>query len=163
MLKTLRRKALRLLSRMFSDQTAHRLARFLSRKLVDQLRDEATDAFLELLLHGMDIAFALDRSYRRDNLEGLRARYVFATRDGKVGATVQFEDGDMKVSGTASDDFTARVRFKDAAALRRFLFAENQDVLDSLLRDEVEIDGNVNYVYKFGFMARDLEERLGAA
>lgn len=163
MLKTLRRKVLRLLSRAFSEQTAHRMARFLSRKLVDQLRNKTTDKFLELLLRSMDIAFALGRSYREGNLEGFRARYVFATRDGKVGATAEFEDGDMKVSDQATDDFTARVRFKDAEALRRFLFAEKQDVLDSLLRDEVELDGNLNYVYKFGYMARDLQERLGLA
>ena len=88
---------------------------------------------------------------------------MFATTDGKVGATAQFEDGDMKVSGEAADDFTVRVRFKDAAALRRFLFAQKQDVLDSLLNNEVELDGNVNYIYKLGYMARDLERRLGLA
>jgi hypothetical protein len=55
-----------------------------------------------------------------------------------------------------------RVRFTDGAALRRFLFAEDQDILDSLLANEVELTGNLNYIYKFGFMARDLQRRLGA-
>jgi hypothetical protein len=163
MLKTLRRKALRALSKIFSDNIAHRLARLLSRKLAEQLRTQATDDFLETLLRSMDIAFALSSSYRKDNLEGFRARYVFATSDGKVGATARFENGDLKVFAEASDDFTVRVRFKDPAALRRFLFAENQDVLTSLLNNEVELDGNLNYIYKFGYMARDLEQRLGLA
>jgi hypothetical protein len=161
MLRVLRRRVLRALSRIFSDKMADRLSRFMSRKLVEQLRTRATDAFLDKLLRGMDIAFALNRSYREHNLARFRARYVFATRDGEVGSTVRFEDGEMKVSRKAEDDFTVRVRFKDAAALRRFLFAEKQDVLDSVLNNEVELDGNLNYIYKFGYMARDLERRLG--
>jgi hypothetical protein len=164
MLRALRRKVLRTLSRIFSDRTAHRLTRLFSRRFVEQLRNKATDDFLLVLLRSMDIAFAISRSYREDNLQEFRARYVFTTKDGEVGATVRFDDdGDMKVSDEAADEFTVRVRFKDAAALRRFLFAEKQDVLDSVLRDEIEIDGNLNYVYKFGYMARDLERRLGLA
>jgi len=160
MLKALRRRVLRALSYVFSDGVARRLSRVFSRKLVEEIRIRTTDDFLEILLRGMDLAFALSRSYRKDNLERFRARYVFATRDGKVGATAQFEDGDMKVSDGASDDFTVRVRFKDAAALRRFLFSEKQDVLDSVLNNEVELDGNLNYIYKFGYMAHDLDRRL---
>lgn len=163
MLRTLRRRVLRALSNLFSDRTADRLARLFSRRFAEQVRTRATDDFLEVLLRSMDIAFALNRSFRKANLERFRARYVFATSDGKVGATACFEHGDMKVSDRAERDFTVRIRFKDAAALRRFLFAEDQDVLDSLLANEVELDGNLNYVYKFGFMARDLERRLGLA
>jgi hypothetical protein len=29
------------------------------------------------------------------------------------------------------------------------------------LNNEVEIDGNLNYIYKLGYMAHDLERRLG--
>lgn len=163
MLKALRRRVLRALSYVFSDGLSKRLSRVFSRKLVEQIRTRTTDDFLGMLLRGMDLAFALSRSYRKNNLERFRARYVFATSDGKVGATAQFEDGDMKIFDGAADDFTVRVRFKDAASLRRFLFAEKQDVLDSLLNNEVELDGNVNYIYKFGYMARDLERRLGFA
>ena len=105
---------------------------------------------------------ALSRSYREDNLEGFRARYVFATSDGKVGTTACFENGDMKVFEEAADDFTVRVRFKDAAALRRFLFAENQDVLNSLLNNEVELDGNLNYIYgASGFWVGPRRDRVG--
>jgi hypothetical protein len=31
------------------------------------------------------------------------------------------------------------------------------------LANEVAVDGNLNYIYKFGFMARDLVHRLGVA
>jgi hypothetical protein len=31
------------------------------------------------------------------------------------------------------------------------------------LANEVTVDANLNYIYKFGFMARDLVHRLGVA
>ena len=45
--------------------------------------------------------------------------------------------------------------------MNAFLFSRDQDILDSLLANDVELDGNLNYIYKFGFMARDLGRRLG--
>ena len=59
------------------------------------------------------------------------------------------------------DDWNVRVTFKNPAALRDFLFSQNQDILDSILANTVEVDGNLNYIYKFGFMARDIRKRIG--
>ncbi len=53
--------------------------------------------------------------------------------------------------------------FRNPVALRDFLFSKNQDVLQSLLKNEVTVEGNLNYLYKFGFMAKDLMRRLGLA
>lgn len=152
--------ALKALSFMFSDRIANRVTRVFSRRLVEQIRDRATDDLLELLLDGMALAFLVSRSYR-SNITGFSGRYVFATEDGPVGATAWFDGKRMHVAHRPSDDWTVRVRFKNAAGLRRFLFGKNQDILDSILANDVEMDGNVNYIFKFGFMARDLERRLG--
>ena len=65
--------------------------------------------------------------------------------------------------GVAPVPATVTVTFKDSAAMRRFLFSKDQDILASLLANEVEVDGNLNYIYKLGFMARDLTRRLGIA
>ena len=156
----IKEQALKALSFFFSDRIADRLTGLFSRRLVEQIRNRATDDFLKLLLRGMAVAFALSRSYR-DNIRGFSAKYVFATADGAVGASARFDGKRMHVNRKAADDWTVRVRFKDAAALRRFLFSKNQDIVDSILKNEVEVDGNINYIYKFGFMARDLERRVG--
>lgn len=156
----LKEKALKGLSFLFSDKLADTMTRIFSRRLVEQIRGAATDDFLELLLGGMALALSLSRSYRR-NIRGFSATYVFATSDGAVGATARFDGHSMHVDKTAANDWTVRVLFKDAKALRRFLFGKNQDILDSILRNEVEVFGNVNYVYKLGFLARDLERRAG--
>lgn len=158
----LRDPALQALSFVLSASLAKRTAKLLSRRFVEQVRTTATDEFLELLLHSMDLAFLLSRSYRMSHLRNFSAKYVFTTADGSAGATARFDRGAMQVDDAPAEDGTVRVRFTDGAALRRFLFAEDQDILDSLLANEVELTGNLNYIYKFGFMARDLQRRLGA-
>ena len=67
----------------------------------------------------------------------------------------------MKVYVKQKNGWNVKVTFKDAPSLKQFLFSRNQDILDSLLTNTVEVDGNLNYLYKFGFMSRDLMRRLG--
>ena len=150
----------RLMSNLSSDWVANWWMRVFSRGLAHQIEVEATDKLLELLLVGMDLAFFVSRSYRR-HIEDFEARYVFMARNGRVDATVDFADGDMQVHEQAMEQWTVRVTFTDAAALRKFLFSKDKDILNSLLENKVQVEGNLNYLYKFGFMARDLMRRLG--
>ena len=122
---------------LFSDSTGKFLIKRWSKDLTEQIYGKVTDKFLELLLKGMDLAFYLSKGYRKNR------------------------DGDMSVHEGAQDDWDARITFKNAAALRSFIFSKDQDILNSLLKNEVEVDGNLNYIYKFGFMARDLAHNLG--
>ncbi len=133
-----------------------------SKKIKDEICGEVTDEFLELLLKGMDLAFFFSSSYRR-NINGFKGRYLFRTSDNKVAASAIFKDSDMQVRDSAIEDWDVRVTFKNAKALRNFIFSKNQDILNSILANEVEVDGNLNYIYKFGFLARDLGKRLGVA
>ena len=125
-----------------------------------ELEGKLTDKFVELLLWGMDVAFVLLASYRR-NLRGFRGSYLLKTADGKVAAAAIFDGGRMTVRQEAIPSPTVTVIFQDAGAFRRFLFSQDQDILASLMANEVEVEGNLNYVYKFGYMARDLTLRLG--
>jgi hypothetical protein len=131
-----------------------------ARSLKRQIEGQATDFFLEQLLLGMDWAFCLIKGYRK-NIEGFEGRYLFRTAGGDVVSSAVFSGGDMAMKREGIKDWNVRVTFKDAAALKRFLFSRDQDILNSLLANEVEIDGNLNYIYKFGFMARDLAHRSG--
>jgi hypothetical protein len=161
MFKQLRHDILQTLSFLFSDRLANRMARIFSRKFIEQVRTSATDEFLELLLGAMSLAFNLSRMYRK-NIRDFTAKYVFATADGSVGTTARFENGKMYVDEHPADQWTARVQFANAAALRRFLLGQqSQDILNSILANEVQVSGNLNYVYKFSFMARSLDRRLG--
>jgi len=136
------------------------------RMLRVELSGVATDKFLELLLKGMDLAFSLDSAFwlfrgYQQNIKIFSGRYVFNTHNNRVAASAVFKDGDMIVYEEALDQWDVKVTFENSQALRDFLFSRDQDIVDSILKNEVEVDGNLNYIYKFGFMARDLGHRLG--
>jgi len=151
---------IRLLAPLLPDRWVRRLMR----KEVEQLRGalEGTliDKFLEILLGGMSLAFLFLGSYRR-NIKGFSGAYLFRTADGKVAAGARFQDGRMHVLSTEFSAYDVAVTFNDPAALRRFLFSRDQDILASILANDVSVDGNLNFIYKFGFLARDLVSRLG--
>jgi hypothetical protein len=145
---------------ILTDITGNFIAKLLSRNLIKELSGELTDKFMELLLGGMDLSFCLSRGYRK-NIKNFKGRYLFQTADGMVEASATFDKTNMKVHTEAISDWNVRVTFKDAAALRAYIFSKDQDILDSILKNEVEVDGNLNYIYRFGFLARDLVHRLG--
>jgi hypothetical protein len=160
MTSRLKRILLRPIPYLFSDRVGLFIARLWSKRLREELYGKVTDKFLEFLLRGMDLAFCLSKGYRK-NIKDFEGRYLFRTADHLVAVAATFKDGDMKVHEEAIDDWNVCITFKDAAALNAFIFSRDQDILNSLLTNDVEVDGNLNYVYKFGFMARDLFHRFG--
>ena len=130
-------------------------------RFIAQVKGEVTEAFLGLLLTIMSCTLKLSRGYRA-NIKNFQGRYAFATADGTVENYVVFQDDRMKVHDRIQNGWDVSVTFKNAAALINFLFSRNQDIVGSILANDVTVDGNLNYLYKFGFMARDLLHRLGA-
>ena len=145
---------------ILSDRIGLFIARFWSRSLRKELYGEVTDEFLELLLRGMDLAFCLSKAYRK-NIKDFEGRYLFRTADDSVAAAATFKNSNMKVHEEDIDDWDARITFKDANALSAFIFSRDQDILDSVLASNVKVNGNLNYIYRFGFLARDLSRKLG--
>jgi hypothetical protein len=157
----------RALLRIMSWLLPKRLADAILRRLIGRLRryiadveGALTNEFLQLLLGGMEVAFCISGSYRR-NIKGFSGKFAFKTTDGKVGMSAVFEAGRMRVERKAIAPANVTVIFTNAAAIWRFLFSPGQDILQSILANEVEVDGNLNYVYKLGYMASDLKTRLG--
>jgi len=126
------------------------------------LQGEEVDKFLEVLLGAMSLAFLLLRGFR-GNLAGFSGTYLFRTADGAVTTGARFARGRMQVLRQDVSPYDVAVTFKDPAGLRRFLFSRDQDILASILANDVAVDGNLNFIFKFGFMARDLIGRLGVA
>ena len=139
---------------------AARIVQWNARALLTEVEGVATDKVVELLLVAMDLAFAILPGYR-NNLRGFRGRYVLRTADGRVDASALFSPGALSIRTTAVADPDVTITFKSPAAFRRFLSSKEKDILDSLLANEVEVDGNLNLVYKLGFMARALLLRFG--
>ncbi|MHC4692979.1 MAG: hypothetical protein ACYS67_09565 [Planctomycetota bacterium] len=127
-----------------------------------QVLGTATDKMIELLLKGMDLFFFVtwDEEFRR-HLKNFDGRYYFKTATETVKVSATFSNGDMQVHEDAIDDWDVMVTFRDGKALRRFIFSEEQDIFESLSENAVEVDGSLNHIFKFGYMARDLTHRLG--
>jgi hypothetical protein len=165
MASKLNRFVLRPVSNLFNGADVF-LTKLFTKKLKKQLLGRVTDNFITLLLRGMDMFFCLtqDDDFQR-NLENFEGRYFFKTADDDeaIKASAAFSDGDMHVYEGAIKNWDVMVTFKNGKALRNFLFSEKQDIFDSISRGEVEVDGNLNYIYKFAFMAKDILRRLELA
>jgi len=163
----MRRFILRPISNWFKG-TDVLLTRLGARKLKKQLLGNVTDRLIKLLLKAMSLSFYLlkkDINYQnhlRDS-EGhpFEGRYLFQTtaEDGIIASAI-FENENMHVRKDAISEWDIKVTFTDGKALRKFLFSEDQDIINSLAENEVEVEGNLNYIYKFGFMAKDLLRRI---
>ena len=134
----------------------------IAKKLENHLGGEITEEGLKLLLKGMALALCLDREYRL-NLKDFNGRYLFATIDGPVNIAVTCRDGKMSVYEKTLTHFNVRVDFKDYQALIDFLLQSELDVIDMMLNQKLHFTGNLNYLYKFGYMARHLMLKLGIA
>jgi hypothetical protein len=116
--------------------------------------DLATDKALGLLLNGMKWFYVLDPS----NIRGFTGRYIVRTRDGTIAATAAFVNGHLDVWDHAQPPAQATVIFSDGQTFRSFLF--NEDILQGLLHNDITVEGNMNYVFRFGFLVQDLKHKL---
>jgi pyruvate formate-lyase/glycerol dehydratase family glycyl radical enzyme len=143
------------------DETPDALPEF----LLEQLKKFLTDGLLGGLLMAMNIAFEAGRVgiwedfYK--NIEGFEGVYEFEAIGGARCAAI-FKNSDMTVKDDGVDEWDVRVTFKDDEALLKFLLeGADSDVLVAVLNDDVRVEGNLSYVFKFGYMARDLLRRVG--
>lgn len=126
------------------------------KKFVECLESEFAEEFLEALLELMKFLFLLDHDFKKNILD-FNARYQFKSRDGSITVAAVFRDNGMEVREKEIAAPNVTVIFKDSKALMNYLLAPKPDVLGSMLRQEVTLDGNLNYLYKFAFMAKRLQ------
>jgi hypothetical protein len=131
-------------------------------QLQQSLETEAAEEFLKILLSAMKVMFAVNHDYRR-NIEKFNGRYQFKSKDDQLTIAALFKDGRMEVIETVIDDPNITVTFRDGRTLFNFLLAPKQDILGSMLRQDVQTDGNLNYLYRFGFLAKRLQLMMAPA
>ena len=158
----MKRGALRAASYILPTPLQDRVVSRLCGDLRREMTDVVTDGFLQSLLGAMEIAFALSRSYRK-NIEGFQAVYVFRTRGEEVGATALFQGGSMSVESEPRSTFDTRLTFKDAEGLLNSLVQGDENILETMLSNPVEVDGNLNCLYRFGYFTKELTMRLEVA
>lgn len=117
----------------------------------------ALDLFLETVLNIMKMAFLLQKDFREENIKDFNGRYSFKSKDGTIAVSVIFENSKMTVKRYAIDNTDITVIFKDSNALKNFLFSENPDIIGSILNNDISPVGNLNYLFKFAYMAKHLQ------
>ncbi len=139
------------------------------KKLTEDFKDlfsqdaEAVETVLEVLLGVVSLALWLDKDYHR-NILGFEKKYLFQSKDKELSVcaifkrTYLFKYNYLKVSEGTIEDADITVTFKDSKALINLF--PNLDVLAALLRNDVTVKGNVNCIFKFGFMATQLQQML---
>ncbi len=126
------------------------------KKFIDCFQSEFAEEFLQLILNLMRLIFFLDRDFRR-NIKDFNARYLFKTRDSGVAIAAIFKKNRMKVYEREIDNTNVTVIFKDQKALMKYLLSPRQDLLQSILEQDVTFNGNLNYLSKFAYMAKHLQ------
>ncbi len=163
----------------------YRLRMVFMRKRFDKcLRDELAEEFLKTLLNLISLAIALDCSPvrrllhwltpgrvskmgPRDRLRHFDGAIEFRSRDRQIRVVAAFGNNRLTVTELAPGEQPAeraniRVVFKDAAALMNYLLPRGgldgkRDILGALLKNELVLDGNFNYIYRFGFLANHVQ------
>lgn len=120
------------------------------------IETEAAEEFLELLLDAMKFMFTISHSYR-ENIKKFQGRYQFRSKDGGLTIAAIFKDGRMTVKEKVIENPDVTITFRDGKTLFNFLFSPKQDVLGAMLRQDIQTDGNLNYIYRFGFLAKRLQ------
>jgi len=131
-------------------------ARNRMKEFLQRLEEGVTDDILKVLLELMSLVFLIDRDFRR-NIEGFKATYVFKDYAGLAYTLVRFKNNKMYVKRQKEDNPTFTLRYKDGHSLFKLLLSDSPNVLKAMLDQEVDFQGNINYINKFAYMAIHLK------
>jgi hypothetical protein len=126
------------------------------KQFLNCIESELAEGFTQLLLRFMSLVLFLNMDFRR-NIKNFRGRYLFRSRDDEITVAAVFRDNRLRVYEKAIANTDVTVTFKDAKALMNYILSPKPDILGSILRQDVVIDGNFNYLYKFAYMAKHLQ------
>lgn len=127
----------------------------LENQLTAAIEGRITENVMDTVLNLMSVLFLLDKEYRK-NIMNFEAVYVFTDQKNDFYVTVVFHRGVMKVHNRKVDKPTFMLRFRDNEALIKLLFSGAPDILNAMLNQEVDFQGNINYMNKFAYMALHL-------
>jgi hypothetical protein len=126
------------------------------KNFLDSFTSEFAEDFLQLLLGLMSVVFKFDPDFRK-NIAHFNGRYQFKSKDGRITIAALFGDNRLEVRKALISNPDITILFKDGKALMGYLLTPKPDILGAMLRQEVSLDGNLNYLYKFAFMAKRLQ------
>jgi len=125
-------------------------------KFIGCMESELAEDFLKILLELMGVVLLIDSDYRK-NIIGFKGRYQFRSSDGAITVAALFDNDELCVDEAVIEKPDISVTFANGKALMNYLLSPKPDVLGSMLRQEVRLEGNLNYLYRFAYMAKRLQ------
>ena len=126
------------------------------KKFVNILESKAINDIMDVLFKLFSLVFVFDKKFRK-NIENFNARYLFKSKDNEIHVAAVFKNSKMKVYKKEIDNTNVTVIFKDAPSLVKFITSDNPNLLIAILNQDIVVSGNLNYIYKFGYMAKHLQ------
>lgn len=132
---------------------------------VEKIEAELAEEFFKTLLLLMRFSFIVDKEFR-SYIKDFSGIIEFRSKDGEIRVLAIFKNSELKVKELEPNEKgetpNVIVNFKDHIVLMNFLLPKGgkRDILRSLLNNEVIIKGNLNYIYRFGFLANHLQLEL---
>jgi hypothetical protein len=138
-------------------------------QLVSQVKEEVTEEFLKILLQFLRISCCLDE-YLRRSIKDFKGQIEFRSENKEIRVLAEFKDGYLNPKELEPDEklvppANASIVFKNSEAVKNFLLPPGgsqgrKDVLRSYLNNEIRLEGNLNYIYRFGFLATHLQRHF---
>ncbi len=128
-------------------------------KFLQSLEDEVAEVFLKALCFVLKIKCILDHDFRQ-NINDFYGQYQFVSKNGHLQVVLEFDHGKVHFREGRAVNPNVTVFFKDGGSLIRFFISRKKDILQAMLRNELETKGNLNYIFKLGFMANHLDLEL---
>ena len=138
-------------------------------QLVNQVKEEVTEEFLKALLQFFRISCCFDK-YLRRSIENFKGQIEFRSENKGIRVVAEFRDGylhprELKPNEQLTPPANASIVFKNPEAVQNFLLPPGgsegrKDVLRSYLNNEIRLEGNLNYIYRFGFLATHVQRHL---
>lgn len=128
----------------------------LLKKFIGSMESEFAEDFLKILLELMGVVLFVDSDYRK-NIMGFKGRYQFRSSDDAITVAAVFDNDALDVSEEVIEKPNISITFKNGKALMNYLLSPKPDVLGSMLRQEVRLEGNLNYLYRFAYLAKRLQ------
>ena len=122
-------------------------------RLASTLSPESMGEILETALKGMGLLFGF-HSGLKEEVQTLRAVYLFATTDRRMTVTAEFSNGLLKVGRAATGPISVALIFHDIPAMMRLFAAPQPNLLHAILSQQISFEGNLNYLLKLAYLLR---------
>jgi hypothetical protein len=114
---------------------------------------------LRTTLEFMCLAYSSNYELRK-HIRNIHAKYHFSFRDYDTEIFLEFNKGVMRVFPGNIELPDVSFKFNNSDAFRKLFFSTNPDILEMILKQDVVMDGNLTYMYKFMYLVRHLQMKL---